>query len=519
MTSSSETEDDQFFDTREEISSASDLGSESESCPSNGVIDGAFAYDFWTKKPNSVRERRDNFFKLMGLSLDGHNNRTDGDEEDDPRHEDELKDFNRIMNDNEAVLASSDSEPITNDGVTEENATWKIKNLDNGTEFVVDKQDEDGSVTTFRELGSDKMISLDELQKTFGSSNLVQQLLRKDSSKGSNEIVYSKKKSRSSWLQRFSAVAHITDRKKGFLDKTNETNSSTGSGVRVRATKKHSKELSALYADQEFPAHEGLILTMKFSPDGRYLASGGVDGVVRVWKVLEDDNVNKFNAIDLDPSGLYFWLDNVSKVAPVSVVKENSSSARNSFESAPVVLPRKLFQLSEKPLHEFHGHEGEVLSLSWSKNGSLLSSSVDKTVRLWRVGNDNCLRVYSHNNYVTCVEFNPVDNNHFISGSIDGKIRIWEIEGGRVVDWTDIKEIVTAVSYSPDGKGGIVGSMDGNYRFYDVIDNRLELGAQMSLNGKKKLPGKRITGFQVFFSFATFPSCILLHVININAFT
>lgn len=29
----------------------------------------------------------------------------------------------------------------------------------------------------------------------------------------------------------------------------------------------------------------------------------------------------------------------------------------------------------------------------------LLSSSVDKTVRLWQVGCDRCLRVFSHNNY------------------------------------------------------------------------------------------------------------------------
>lgn len=56
---------------------------------------------------------------------------------------------------------------------------------------------------------------------------------------------------------------------------------------------------------------------------------------------------------------------------------------------------------------------------------------------------------------VTCVQFNPVDDNYFISGSIDGKVRIWEIPGGQVVDWTDITEIVTAVCYRPDGKVGV----------------------------------------------------------------
>lgn len=53
---------------------------------------------------------------------------------------------------------------------------------------------------------------------------------------------------------------------------------------------------------------------------------------------------------------------------------------------------------------------------------------------------------------VTSVQFNPVDNNYFISGSIDGKVRIWSVHDCQVVDWTDAREIVTAVSYRPDGQ-------------------------------------------------------------------
>ena len=100
---------------------------------------------------------------------------------------------------------------------------------------------------------------------------------------------------------------------------------------------------------------------------------------------------------------------------------------------------------------------------------------------------------------VTCVNFNPVNDNFFISGSIDGKVRIWEVVHCRVSDYIDIREIVTAVCFRPDGKvcfiiyltikhcgrkisfvlflkfvfsffqGTIVGTMAGNCRFYDIV--------------------------------------------------
>lgn len=63
-------------------------------------------------------------------------------------------------------------------------------------------------------------------------------------------------------------------------------------------------------------------------------------------------------------------------------------------------------------------------------------------------------RVSVMHSAVTCVHFNPINEKYFISGSIDGKVRIWEITRCQVVDWTDIRDMVTAVCYHPDGKVG-----------------------------------------------------------------
>nr|GMD37515.1 LYR motif-containing protein 4 [Ipomoea batatas] len=48
-------------------------------------------------------------------------------------------------------------------------------------------------------------------------------------------------------------------------------------------------------------------------------------------------------------------------------------------------------------------------------------------------------------------QLNPVDDNYF-SVSIDGKVHLWEVQRCQVIDWSDIKDILTAVCYFPDGK-------------------------------------------------------------------
>ncbi|PPD86201.1 hypothetical protein GOBAR_DD16866 [Gossypium barbadense] len=309
-------------------------------------------------------------------------------------------------------------------------------------------------------------------------------------------------KVKKSWLSKLGAIAHVVDRHVEVGSKQSDYDSVLGERtkrVQVHPCNKHSKELSSLYCGQEFLAHKGSISTMKFSLDGKFLATAGEDCIVRIWKIIEDENLDGFNIQDLDSSCLYFRMNHLSQLTPLNMDKDHIDKIKKLgrlSDSTCVIFPPKVFRISEKPLHEFQGHSGEILALSWSKKGFLLSSSVDKTVRLWQVGSDRCLRVFSHNNYVTSVAFNPMDDNYFISGSIDGKVRIWEVLHCRVIDYTDVRDIVTAVCYRPDGKGGIVGSMTGNCRFYDIIGNRLQIDVPVYLQSKKKLPGKKITGFE-----------------------
>ncbi|KAK8565688.1 hypothetical protein V6N12_059243 [Hibiscus sabdariffa] len=504
----------------EHVTSVSESGSD---CPENSdsehstsinSLPANFGFEIWIKNLSSIRDRRDRFLKWAGLSVDQTARECPSN-----LSLDEIEvETDRIMEKSGAVLGSSSSDVSSSsqfsmscsssdarellDVALDDNLVCRIKNLDDGKEFVVDEVSQDGMPRKLREIGSNHLLTVDEFERMLGLSPVVQQAMRrevKDVSNSGPEIKPGKK----GWLRRLGAVACVVDRQVGSAGMiSNDCHPSSEARiqmVRVRSYKKRSKEFSALYMGQEIQAHEGSILTMKFSPDGQYLASAGEDAVVRVWQVLESERSGNSDIHDANPSCVYFTVNDFSELVPLDIDKEKngkSKRVKKVSDSTCVIFPQKVFRILDKPIHEFRGHCGEVLDLSWSKNKHIISSSVDKTVRLWQVGYDECQKVFAHNNYVTCIQFNPVDDGYFISGSIDGKVRIWEIPGGQVVDWTDVTDIVTAVCYRPDGKGAVIGSMNGNCRFYDASDNHLQLKAQVCLRSKKKSACSRITGFQ-----------------------
>jgi WD40 repeat protein len=57
---------------------------------------------------------------------------------------------------------------------------------------------------------------------------------------------------------------------------------------------------------------------------------------------------------------------------------------------------------------------------------------------------------------VTCVQFNPSNEDYFMTGSIDGIVRIWDITSSRVVTWIETKEILTTICFHPDGRVTII---------------------------------------------------------------
>ncbi|ESQ52411.1 hypothetical protein EUTSA_v10016206mg [Eutrema salsugineum] len=408
-------------------------------------------------------------------------------------------------------------------------AFFLIKNLDTGKEFIVNEYDEDGMWNRLSDLQTGKQLTLEEFEKCVGYSPVVKELMRRENVNRINyeplmdlrkfnsylsKSVRLSKRRGAALLKNIKGVAHSMSLRVADKDVSDGSTDSPKKGkdhkhgkanewVKVRPTGKSYKELSALHMCQEIQAHEGAIWTIKFSPDAHYLASGGHDKVIHVWEVQECElmSMNEGSLTPIHPS----LCDSVERSFAgneITVVEKKkkgkgSSGRRSNHIPEYVHVPETVFSFSEKPVCSLKGHLDQILDLSWSKSQLLLSSSMDKTVRLWDLETRTCLKMFAHNDYVTCIQFNPVDENYFISGSLDAKIRIWSIQDRHVVEWSDLHEMVTAACYTPDGQGALIGSHKGMCRAYDTEDCKLNQTNQIDVQSHKKSHAKRkITSFQ-----------------------
>lgn len=262
--------------------------------------------------------------------------------------------------------------------------------------------------------------------------------------------------------------------------------------IKIKVSSSHKKmpsEFEKVSVVQELSGeHSGAIWTMKFSSCGRLLATAGQDHDLRIW-VLKDactyfgDMRQKYNAEGKSsptPSQ-----ENISASRTNAPVDECSADDKGPF------LP--------KPFCRYKGHTAELLDVSWSKNYFILSSSMDKTVRLWHISRQECLCCFQHIDFVTAIAFHPRDDRYFLSGSLDGKLRLWNIPDKKVTLWNELDgqtKLITAVNFCQNGKIAVVGSYDGRCIFYNTEQLKYYTQLHVRSTRGKNAQGRKISGIE-----------------------
>lgn len=157
-----------------------------------------------------------------------------------------------------------------------------------------------------------------------------------------------------------------------------------------------------------------------FTPDGRYLLSGSVDGFVEVWD---------YELCKLDKS-----------------------------------LP---YQAEQKMMM----HDAAVLAIAISSDSEFLAAATKTgNIKVWKISVGKCARKFlsAHTGAIVSIQFSK-DDTQLLTGSHDCTARMHGLRSGRTLkEFSGHASFVNAACFSVDGLSVITGSADGTLKIFDA---------------------------------------------------
>ena len=200
--------------------------------------------------------------------------------------------------------------------------------------------------------------------------------------------------------------------------------------------------------------HSGRVQSVVFSPDGKFVLSGGTDKTIILWDLKADREVRRF-------------IGHTDGVRSAVFSPDGKSALSGGIDKT-----MRLWDVNTgNEIRRFTGHADAVLCVAYSPDGKFaLSSSSDKTLRLWNINTGRSIRTFvGHTNEIYSTAFSP-DGRFALSGSTDKTIRLWDVNTGKELrKFTDHIGGVYSVTFSPDGKFILAGGEDEKSEHSGVI--------------------------------------------------
>ncbi len=271
----------------------------------------------------------------------------------------------------------------------------------------------------------------------------------------------------------------------------------------------------------QLTGHKKSVRIVSFSPDGQIIASGGDDGLIKLWQkngreiktpqplehkrqLKTGDNQDQPNEND-EIAGLSFSPDSkiIASISADGLVKlwQKNGTLINSFTTiyqTELKQKNRVFAISFSPdgrLLALGGRSGKfqlwntegklektlgdspqlkspsINSLSFSPDGKIIViGKEDGTIQIWSKEGTLIKTFKGHQLEINSVIFSP--NGQLIaSGGRDKIIKIWRLDGTLLKTLEDHKDSIFSLSFSPDGRLLASGSLDETIKIWQLKEN------------------------------------------------
>jgi sugar lactone lactonase YvrE len=177
--------------------------------------------------------------------------------------------------------------------------------------------------------------------------------------------------------------------------------------------------------------------SVSFSPNSDILASGCVDGTIRLWETATGKEIRQ-------------WTSGASTVICVAFSPDGQLLASTGDKAVQLwAVP------SGKGIRSLQGHAMLTLFVSFSPNGKFVASgSCDNTIRLWSVASGQEIRrLEASQDGFSTLAFSPDGRLLALGGWGPSAVHLWDIDTGRKLRvFPQTRFWTHSVAFCPDGK-------------------------------------------------------------------
>lgn len=204
--------------------------------------------------------------------------------------------------------------------------------------------------------------------------------------------------------------------------------------------------------------HRGSLISMAVSPDGTQVATGGLDGVIRIW-----DSANG--------NLLRMLIGHDSYVHSLSWSPDGDTLASAGGWDGTMRLWNAHTGM---PLRKFKAPKGYAGRIAWSPDGTRLLASGGHSgwLWIWTAATDNSLVVLETGQDVLSIDWSP-DGNFIAAAIVQGSVSVVNVSSQKSTEAIGEPTATHySVRFSPDGKKLVVGTVSQTF-IYELPGGKL----------------------------------------------